>query len=389
MNPKVSPRATKTNKKKFGYFGIHSNPHEKAENVPVMNGYYFIGKTNANLQKLESVFKHGFVSENIDEAKNELLECLKTRNSVPEVVLCDSLFKIKEIQEFYYFLNVHPIFRYIPFILDGKLLSEKEWGIFKKAKISDEIIVLQETSDDHLRAKCRFLNKVKLREVEINRNIFIQDQYPKMRHFSMLFKRLVEMTISSLILIILSPLFLLISLAIKAETKGAIFYVSKRAGRGYRIFNFIKFRTMRAGADKNIDEYSHLNKYGSLSGTGPNFIKINNDPRVTRVGAILRKSSLDELPQLINVLLGDMSLVGNRPLPLYEASTLTTDACAQRFMAPAGITGLWQIKKRGKVNMSVEERINLDIDYANKSNFMFDLWIMANTPSALFQKENV
>ena len=84
-----------------------------------------------------------------------------------------------------------------------------------------------------------------------------------------------------------------------------------------------------------------------------------------------------------------MSFVGNRPLPLYEAETLTTNEHAFRFMAPAGITGLWQIKKRGDSNMSVQERINLDIDYAKKNNFVYDLWIIANTPTALLQKNNV
>jgi len=88
-------------------------------------------------------------------------------------------------------------------------------------------------------------------------------------------------------------------------------------------------------------------------------------------------------------LMGDMSLVGNRPLPLYEAETLTTDDWAARFMAPAGITGLWQIKKRGQDDMSVEERIGLDIAYANRNSFMYDLWIMANTPTALIQKSSV
>jgi lipopolysaccharide/colanic/teichoic acid biosynthesis glycosyltransferase len=119
------------------------------------------------------------------------------------------------------------------------------------------------------------------------------------------------------------------------------------------------------------------------------FFKIQNDPRITRIGNFLRNTSLDELPQLINVFLGDMSLVGNRPLPLYEAETLTTNDYAARFMAPAGITGLWQIKKRGNKDMSVEERINIDIAYASKCNFVTDLWIIANTPSALLQKENV
>jgi lipopolysaccharide/colanic/teichoic acid biosynthesis glycosyltransferase len=146
---------------------------------------------------------------------------------------------------------------------------------------------------------------------------------------------------------------------------------------------------MVVDADKKMEEMTHLNQYNATEGGGPVFFKVSNDPRITKVGAFLRNTSLDELPQLINVLLADMSLVGNRPLPLYEAQTLTTDEWAARFMAPAGITGLWQIKKRGQDDMSVEERIGLDIDYANRNNFMYDLWIMANTPTALLQKSNV
>lgn len=146
---------------------------------------------------------------------------------------------------------------------------------------------------------------------------------------------------------------------------------------------------MEVDADKKVEQLSHLNQYNATDNKGPVFFKVTNDPRITKVGAFLRNTSLDELPQLINVLRGDMSLVGNRPLPLYEAETLTTDEWAKRFMAPAGITGLWQIKKRGQDDMSVEERIALDITYANKNSFAYDLWIMANTPSALIQKSNV
>jgi lipopolysaccharide/colanic/teichoic acid biosynthesis glycosyltransferase len=189
-------------------------------------------------------------------------------------------------------------------------------------------------------------------------------------------------------LFLLSPLFILIALAIRIESKGPTFYISKRAGCGYRIFDFFKFRTMFAGAESRVKELSHLNQYTEDEKKEPTFFKFNNDPRVTKVGEFLRNTSLDELPQLLNVLMGDMSLVGNRPLPLYEAATLTTDQCAQRFLAPAGMTGLWQIKKRGRDDMSVEERISLDIDYANKYNFMYDLWIMANTPSAIIQKSS-
>jgi lipopolysaccharide/colanic/teichoic acid biosynthesis glycosyltransferase len=201
-------------------------------------------------------------------------------------------------------------------------------------------------------------------------------------------KRSFDILVSLTALFLLSPLFILIALAIRIESKGPTFYISKRAGRGYRIFDFFKFRTMFTGAESRVQELSHLNQYTEDEKKEPTFFKFNNDPRVTKVGEFLRNTSLDELPQLLNVLMGDMSLVGNRPLPLYEAATLTTDQCAQRFLAPAGMTGLWQIKKRGREDMSVEERISLDIDYANKYNFMYDLWIMANTPSAIIQKSS-
>jgi len=119
------------------------------------------------------------------------------------------------------------------------------------------------------------------------------------------------------------------------------------------------------------------------------FYKIKDDPRVTRVGKVLRNTSFDELPQLWNVLKGDMSIVGNRPLPLYEAEKLTTDKYAQRFMAPAGITGLWQVEKRGKGAMSEEERLMLDNIYTRDHTFSYDIMLILKTIPALFQSESV
>ena len=201
------------------------------------------------------------------------------------------------------------------------------------------------------------------------------------------FKRLLDVVLAVLALIILSPVFLLIAIGIKLSSKGPVFYTQPRAGRGFRIFDFYKFRTMELDADKKIEALAHLNQYPA-SEAGPLFFKITNDPRITKFGAFLRNTSMDELPQLFNVLKGDMSLVGNRPLPLYEAATLTTNEFVERFMAPAGITGLWQVKKRGHSNMSVEERINLDILYARRANLIYDFRIMASTPAALWQKTN-
>jgi lipopolysaccharide/colanic/teichoic acid biosynthesis glycosyltransferase len=203
-----------------------------------------------------------------------------------------------------------------------------------------------------------------------------------------IFKRTIDILAAGISLLVLSPLLLIIAVLIKLESRGPIFYISYRAGKRYKIFKFYKFRTMVADADKLVKQMSHLNQYQGGE-NGPVFFKVSNDPRVTRLGSFLRNTSLDEIPQLLNVILGDMSLVGNRPLPLYEAATLTTDAFAERFLAPAGITGLWQIKKRGNKDMSVTERINLDINYAQNHSLLYDMWILANTPNALIQKDNV
>jgi lipopolysaccharide/colanic/teichoic acid biosynthesis glycosyltransferase len=212
------------------------------------------------------------------------------------------------------------------------------------------------------------------------------DQVPHIELWTM--KRAFDILISGTALLILLPICLLIALIIKLESKGPNFYISKRAGTGYRIFNFYKFRTMRDGADTELTKLAHLNQYSENSTDGV-FFKIKDDPRITKFGQFLRNTSLDEIPQLFNVLTGDMSLVGNRPLPLYEAEKLTRDQIAWRFLAPAGITGLWQITKRGKDNMSPDERIALDMEYAMKNSFWLDMKILLSTFPALLQKEKV
>lgn len=322
-------------------------------------------------------------------------------------------------------------------------------------------------------------NKRKLKDAEI-------PQY-KMP----LIKRAFDIVVSLTLLLMLTPIFLVIALLIRLESRGPIFYSSRRAGTGYKIFNFYKFRSMYVGADQKLKDLSHLNQYkaaevknspvkeicnegkavaqvvqtpvrpeptgdyvmkvmDNLNLTNVNnyvwdqysklsssqdvvppveqkcsdctadglccknvlyldgkclcekvyienkkekaqgtFIKISNDPRVTIIGRILRNTSIDELPQLFNVLKGDMSIVGNRPLPLYEAEKITTDQFALRFLAPAGITGLWQVTKRGKAEMSEEERMQLDNEYAKNYTFLRDIKIILKTVPALFQKENV
>lgn len=247
-------------------------------------------------------------------------------------------------------------------------------------------------------------------------------------------KRVFDVTVSLFALIILSPLMIILSLAIRVESKGPVIYKSKRVGSNYYIFDFWKFRSMYMDADKRLKEMAKFNQYtvdspemeqhvhSSVdSNTHPTeqpdqtflvdddsmvsekeyisqhrqkkenaFVKFEKDPRITKVGHFIRKYSLDELPQLFNILKGDMSIVGNRPLPLYEAELLTQDQSIERFIAPAGLTGLWQVKKRGDSGkLSAEERKQLDIYYAQHYSVWLDIQIIFRTFTAFIQKEDV
>lgn len=236
-----------------------------------------------------------------------------------------------------------------------------------------------------------------------------------------LWKRVFDIAFSLAVLLILLPFFLLIALAIRIESKGKVYYIAPRVGTGYRIFGFIKFRSMYLNADTKVDTLMNDNQYvvreaksDQYNNESPllisddglvqediykakksrkrdnAFFKVANDPRITKVGRLIRNTSIDELPQFINVLKGDMSIVGNRPLPLYEAELLTTDQWSKRFSAPAGITGLWQITKRGGANkMSADERKQLDVEYAENFSFWYDLRIILKTIPAMLQHENV
>jgi len=319
------------------------------------SGFYYVGKNSIHIDKLVQMYKRGYASEGIENTKAELMRSLeREKNTLPEVIICEAKFDLNEIRGLKQFLRQHPVLHSIPFILDGSGLGDKELELYRTYARPDEILFLQRCDEATLQDKIGFLRKVKKAQQGVAPQI--EENVPaRSLRLGLLSKRTFDILVSSIALMLLSPLFLLIAFAIKLESSGPVFYIAKRAGRGYRIFNFFKFRTMYLGSDKRVNELTHLNQYNA-NNRGPVFFKISNDPRITKVGAFLRNTSLDELPQLINVLMGDMSLVGNRPLPLYEAVTLTTDEYAARFMAPAGITGLWQVKKRGNKDMSVEER---------------------------------
>ena len=241
-------------------------------------------------------------------------------------------------------------------------------------------------SMNDLRERLNFLVKFKLikpKLSELSQEVDVDYRVP-------MGKRLIDIFISGAMLLVLSPILLAVAICVKLGSRGPVVYKSKRVGTGYKVFDFYKFRSMRADADKMLIELSTKNQYANEDGgTKAAFVKIKNDPRVTKLGNFLRNSSLDELPQLFNILKGDMSLVGNRPLPVYEAEMLTSNEWSMRFLGPAGLTGLWQISKRGKADMSERERKKLDNFYAQNYSFWLDMKILIRTVPAVLQKEKV
>jgi len=331
--------------------------------------------------------------------------------------------------------------RNVYIILITEPMTPEERDTYIKCGINDTI---------HTEATVTELNK-KILFISERENALFDDKAAKYRilRFKIpVWKRLFDIIFSILAIVVLSPVFILTAIAIRLESKGPILFKSKRVGTNYTIFEFLKFRSMYTDAEQQLDELSREhNQYADKGGSDEPkttikaplgdqaelammnmgmesdmmisdeevmlvgddfvvaesdfsrvkeqeinnaFVKIENDPRVTKVGRFIRKYSIDELPQLFNILKGDMSVVGNRPLPLYEAEKLTADASIDRFMAPAGLTGLWQVEERGKGgNMSAEERKQLDITYGQTYNFLLDMKIIFRTLTAFVQKENV
>jgi lipopolysaccharide/colanic/teichoic acid biosynthesis glycosyltransferase len=324
------------------------------------------------------------LTRDFDQAQELIDSIIDQHLPLPDSIIIDVPLNLTALHSFVAFLKARPKFMSIPLIYNSKILSADGLNLLKSTDLVDEIMDVFSIGDK-LYKKVAFLKKVK--NYPPAPYFKRMDNIEKATEFmksGQLVKRVLDIMFSFAVLIVCLPVLIIIAIAIKLDSKGPIVFKSLRAGKNYKIFTFYKFRTMILNADCMTEEIFHLNQY-STNSKGISFLKVENDPRVTRVGKFLRKTSLDEIPQMLNVLLGDMSLVGNRPLPLKEAESLVTNDYVERFLAPAGITGLWQISKKSKPNMTAEERVDLDIVYARKSNLFSDLKIILKTPSALFQ----
>ena len=205
---------------------------------------------------------------------------------------------------------------------------------------------------------------------------------PVLKATALITKRIVDVIGSLIALLLFSPVFLLVAIAVKLDSRGPVFFSQDRAGLGGKRFRMYKFRTMRLGADEEKTDLAHLNQTGDSR-----LFKIPRDPRITALGQTLRRWSLDELPQFFNVLIGDMSLVGPRPFfesdfPKYE------DHHFRRLDAKPGITGLWQVSGGSEV-LRFEDVVYLDRQYIEQWSFWMDLSIMFRTPPAIYRRSGV
>jgi lipopolysaccharide/colanic/teichoic acid biosynthesis glycosyltransferase len=368
-------------------------------------------------------------------AKNSLeaLQVLKNQNV--EVIIAD--FNLPGNSGLYFFEILHktPLYSEIPFILVNEEYNKK---LFKEAfskGISDFFVSISSTASQIV-ARAESLYKLKQFKTQQQNDLDAVKKFKMPRS-----KRIFDIVFASSVLLVIAPIMLFIMLAIRLESKGKVYYISKRVGR--KTFDFYKLRSMRSGSDElikklavennqynkqnavqtidfnkpcvkcstmpkdescspilhidgnRICDYWYNHQKNTIEKNNATFIKIVNDPRITKIGKFIRNTSIDELPQLINVLKGDMSIVGNRPLPVYEAELLTKDAISKRFLAPAGITGLWQVELRGRAGkMSEEERIELDNKYAdyfigNNYSFWYDVKLILRTFPGLIQKSTV
>lgn len=209
-----------------------------------------------------------------------------------------------------------------------------------------------------------------------NKKVLIDEQAQNQRYGYRFFKRMLDIIASVIGLIVLSPVFLIVSLAIKAEDRGPIFYSQVRLGKGQRPFKMYKFRSMVVDADKKLEK---LLKQNEVEGA---MFKMKEDPRITKVGRFTRKHSLDELPQLWNVLTGDMSLVGPRP-PLEREVADYSEYDKQRLIVKPGCTGLWQVTARNDVDFG--GMVKLDLNYIENSGILFDCVILLKTVAIIFR----
>ncbi len=391
----------------------------------------YIGSSAENISRIRA---SSGIALTIAESALQAVSLLKSERNIYSVI-CEVTIPGGDGFHIHEWIRAHSSLNGIPFILISPEFREEQMRNAFARRIDDYYVEPFPKTED-LVSRISFLYSFRMK----SENSSSQTQKQLVYRMPVT-KRLFDIAVAGGAMLVLSPLILLIMLAIRLESKGSVYYVSKRVGR--KTFDFYKLRSMRQGSDAELNklakeknqyktrssqseidfsvpcpkcselrdgtkcspvlhidnhiicDYWYTTQKREIAKTKSAYVKIVDDPRITWVGMIIRNTSIDELPQLINVLKGDMSIVGNRPLPVYEAELLTIDAMSKRFLAPAGITGLWQVELRGRGgNMSEDERKKLDNEYADhftgdRYSFWYDIKLILRTFPALFQKDSV
>lgn len=325
--------------------------------------FFYIGTQTRYTDLLKEHFEFGYTTASTENAVFALKRLLKKADEVtiPSMIIAEGALGTEHLVALHKFIYSHKIMAGVPFMVEVTGLTKEALARFKGHAFIDELIYLNEFTAPALMRKVSFLQKMKQKRLLQPESCKVETSFRTYPDVKAVMKRGIDLLTASATLAALGPLMLLIALAVKLDTGGPVLYATLRTGRGYRIFNLYRFNTIiQDGAKK---------KEGIT---------------ISKVGMFLRKTGLDELPQLLNVWLGDLSFVGHRALPLYEAERLTSNANANYFLTPAGIMG-WQVQKNGKVVMPVEAPL---APVTDKSDLLYDIWLMANKPSAAIQKTN-
>ena len=329
----------------------------------------YIGRHTATIEHFSKIAEGAFYAIQNSKKASEFID--KIREKYDIAILFEERDLSKDIPEIQYLRKKFPGV-YIVLVTEG--INKEDRPVYLKAGINNSMSF--DSTSEAFKNMSEFMMRRKQQKIND-----INEKGSNLQAFRLpLWKRLFDITFSSIAILCLSPILLITALAIRMESKGAVVYKSKRVGSNYKIFDFLKFRSMYTDADKHLRDFNQLNQYqaeeeeqnpaeeellisddmelneeeimlisddfviSEQSYTNKKsvekknaFVKLENDPRITKVGRIIRKYSIDELPQLINILKGDMSIVGNRPLPLYEAELLTTGyKICQNVLLPTG-----------------------------------------------------
>lgn len=385
----------------------------------------YIGQNDSTIDTLEATSQVELtVQENGLAAINWINNNIDEYDRI-DAVLCSLNIRGMNAYGLYNHMAFNNLLNKIPFIVIASKFEFESRDFAYKSGVDDYYAMPLDIAK--LKRRVIFLKRFKASHEKLKQELALKD-FETDPYKTPFLKRTFDIVMSGTALLLLSPVLIGTMLAIRLESKGKVFYASKRVGANFREFDFYKFRSMYPDADKRLKEVEHLNQYkGEEVGEecprcaalptgvycspvlktdeGDNiceyfylkqknakaaFLKIENDPRITKVGKFIRNTSIDELPQLINILKGDMSVVGNRPLPVGEANAITKSRWSRRFKAAAGLTGLWQVELRGKDGeMSEEERFELDNTYAEKNSFWGDINLIFRTFKIFVQKGSV